>query len=227
MQRFPLHWPNAWPRTPASARRAARFRAVETRHSQRPTGPNGQMQNYSSTENKSLSIADARVRLMRELESLGVRDGDWILSTNVPTRLDGLPYSSAREPDDPGAAVYWIKRGWKSHKALAIDIYSRVADNISALAATIDAMRAIERHGGAIVLERVFSGFDALPAPGTLTARQWLDVLECRADSTRDTIEAQYKRKRSDAHPDRGGSTESFDEVQRAYRTAVALHERP
>src|SRR3546814_20391176 len=32
---------------------------------------------------------------------------DTIISTNVRTRLDGLPRSGEREPNDSGAAVYW------------------------------------------------------------------------------------------------------------------------
>lgn len=71
MQRYPLHWPHAWPRTPASARRLARFRAIEKTYHERATGPNGQMQSYERRSQKFLSVADARVRLMRELESLG------------------------------------------------------------------------------------------------------------------------------------------------------------
>ena len=37
---------------------------------------------------------------------------------------------------------------------MAIDAYTRTADNLAAVAATLEAMRAIERHGGAQILER-------------------------------------------------------------------------
>ncbi|MCC5608930.1 hypothetical protein LC612_19610 [Nostoc sp. CHAB 5834] len=30
-----------------------------------------------------------------------------IISSNVPTRQDGLPYARHKEPDDPGVAVYF------------------------------------------------------------------------------------------------------------------------
>ena len=45
-------------------------------------------------------MADAIKRLSRELRLLGAT-GE-LLSTNVLTRLDGLPYSNQKEPDDPG-----------------------------------------------------------------------------------------------------------------------------
>jgi hypothetical protein len=49
-------------------------------------------------------------------------------------------------------------------QCMAIDIYTRIADNLAAVAATIDAMRAIERHGGAQILKRAWMGLKALPA---------------------------------------------------------------
>jgi len=52
---------------------------------------------------------------------------------------------------------------------MAIDIYDTVAGNLAAVAATLDAMRAIERHGGAQILKRAFQGFKALPS-STATA---------------------------------------------------------
>ncbi|KVD37855.1 hypothetical protein WJ41_22830 [Burkholderia ubonensis] len=62
-----------------------------------------------------------------------------------------------------GVAVYWETRAG-ARRVMAIDQYTRVADNLAAVAATLDAMRAIERHGGARILERAFTGFAALAA---------------------------------------------------------------
>jgi hypothetical protein len=77
-------------------------------------------------------------------------------------------------------AVYWIKTGRKQMKCMAIDRYGRVADNMAAIAATIEAMRAIERHGSAEILERAFLGFQALPEP-----EQWWQVLEFGTPASR------------------------------------------
>jgi hypothetical protein len=89
-------------------------------------------------------------------------------------RNDGLPLSKQREPEDPGVAVYWKTDG--KSLVIAADCYTKIADNLAAVAATLDAMRAIERHGGAAILERAFTGFTALPAPMT-GQKPWRDVL--------------------------------------------------
>lgn len=150
---YPLHWPAGWPR--AKSRKRAKFGIGERVYSQ-----NG----GSWISKKNLTIAEATKRVLTELRALGVRDGSAIVSANLELRNDGLPRSGQREPADPGVAVYWQRKG-EPQKVMAIDLYDRVADNLAAVAATLSAMRAIERHGGAQILERAFTGFDALPAP--------------------------------------------------------------
>ena len=80
--------------------------------------------------------------VLAELARLGIGEQDTVISTNVPTRLDGLPRSGAREPFDPGVAVYWQERSG-ARRVMAIDRYTTVADNLAAVAATLEAMRAI------------------------------------------------------------------------------------
>ncbi|WP_249183503.1 hypothetical protein [Burkholderia cenocepacia] len=62
-----------------------------------------------------------------------------------------------------------------SPRVMAIDQYAWIADNLAAVAATRDAMRGIERRGGARILERAFTGFATLAAPGR--ARHWREVI--------------------------------------------------
>jgi len=100
---------------------------------------------------------------------------------------------------------------------MAIDRYDRVADNLAAVAATLDAMRAIERHGGATILERAFSGFTALAAPAGL---HWSEILGVPKNARRLEIDAAWKRLRSQLHPDRGGDAAAFDEAAKAYEAA-------
>lgn len=203
---YPLAWPAGWPRTPSAARTSARFVRKATQNHRRGDGSS-----YSSTYNQQLSVADAVKRLLAELAKMDISDDDLLISTNLQLRLDGLPRSDQREPTDPGVAVYWTERNKRNQppRCMAIDRYDRVADNIAAVAATLDAMRAIERHGGAVVLERAFSGFTALPAPDVCS---WRDVLD-PSDP-----EGSYRRLRSQHHPDRpGGDSEAFQRVQRAY----------
>lgn len=183
ISRYPLQWPDGWPR--AAMRKRAQF-------STKRNLPPGQ-----TWGSKSLSVGDATTRVLQELARMGVVDGDAVISTNIALRLDGLPRSGQGEPHDPGVAVYWeTARG--DRKVMAIDIYDRVADNLAAVAATLDAMRAIERHGGAQILERAFTGFDALPPPKSPFA-----ILGVSAEhATEASIAAAYRAKVRTEHPD-------------------------
>lgn len=199
---FPLQWPDGWKRTGGAHRKQARFSKAGQR------APGGWRMK------SDLTMADALKRLLGELEKMGIDRQDVVISTNVPVRLDGLPRSGAAEPMDPGAAVYWLEG--KHRRVMAIDLYDRVADNIAALAATLDAMRSIERHGGAAILERAFTGFTALPAP--TGARDWQIALELQdlLLPTREDIDQAYRRLASKHHPDKGGSAERMAEVNKA-----------
>ncbi|HYG06495.1 MAG TPA: J domain-containing protein [Stenotrophomonas sp.] len=206
----PLSWPVGWKRTPPAERTTARFAKKERQYRTSQHG-NGTTSTSSWLTSRQVTIADGVARVRAELERMGIHDDDLVISTNLELRLDGLPRSGQREPADPGVAVYWTDRYFRNEppRCMAIDSYDRVADNLAAVAATLEAMRAIERHGGAAILERAFSGFAALPSPA---AENWRDVLD-PADP-----EGSYRRLRSQHHPDRdGGSPAAFQRVQRAW----------
>lgn len=189
---FPLQWPDGWKRTPPSWRRDATF----SRYKQR------------------LSVADGVDRLLRELDRMGIRQRDVVISTNMPTRNDGLPRSDGRKPDDPGAAAYWTDVFNGARRVMAIDLYTDVADNLAAIAATLEAMRSIERHGGAAILERAFTGFVALPAPGN-----WRAILgDC---TTAGEARERYRLLALAAHPDRGGSGDEMSKLNVARDEAL------
>jgi hypothetical protein len=86
-------------------------------------------------------------------------------------------------------------------------------------------MRSIERHGGAALLERAFTGFTALPAP--TAARDWQIVLELSGllQPKREDIEKAYRRLASKHHPDKGGSAERMAEINRARDEALKFLE--
>lgn len=200
---YPLHWPTGWRRTTADYRAYGRF-------AKRESVKSGFSDNYY-TRTKHLTVAEAVQRVLNELERLGVVRDDVVISTNIQTRLDGLPRSDQRRPDDPGAAVYW-RQGHGTPHCMAVDRYTDVADNLAAIAATLDAMRAIERHGGAPILDRVFEGFTALPSP-----ESWWQVLGLDGpDVTSDDIHRAWRRKISNAHPDKGGDAEQAARINRA-----------
>lgn len=210
----PLSWPPGWKRTPADERAFGQF-GTARRH-------NGS----SWTSKEKISVAEATRRLREELARMGVQDDDLVLSTNLRLRLDGLPRSDQAAPADPGAAIYWADPWTVQPRCMAIDRYTKVEQNIAALAATIEAMRAIERHGGAVVLERAFTGFTALPAPIVASMkRTWRDVLEffdSPRELTADDVRGRWRRLASKFHPDRaGGDAVRMAELNQAREEAL------
>jgi len=203
---YPLQWPAGWPRTPASAQRYGRFGVKR--------------QDKPHITFADITIAEATKRVLAELARMGIDRQDVVISTNLALRLDGLPRSGQPAPRDAGAAVYWqTSRG--ERRVMAIDQYYRVEENLAAIAATLDAMRAIERHGGAQILDRAFTGFTALPAPAK--ARAWREVFDLHAAAviTRVELRARYRRLASERHPDRaGGSDAAMSELNVALAEA-------
>jgi len=203
---YPLQWPAGWPRTPVSEQRYGRFGVKR--------------QGMPYTTFADITIAEATKRVLTELARMGIDRDDVVISTNLALRLDGLPRSGQAAPRDAGAAVYWQTRKG-DRRVMAIDQYYKVEENLAAIAATLDAMRAIERHGGAQILDRAFTGFTALPAP--TVKRHWRDVLgfPARGEVTATALKYQYRRLARELHPDRpGGSDAAMSELNVAMAEA-------
>lgn len=190
---YPLQWPVGWKRS-ATPRRTGKFLAYD----------------------KRITIAAAIDRVVTELQrqNPSLHEDDIVISTNRPRRLNGNIDAAAPEPGDVGVAVYWQYK--RQSRVIAIDTYDRIADNIAAVGNTLDAMRAIERHGGAVVLERVYTGLTALPAPAG--GRPWPEVLNCDAHASNIAVRHAYRVASSAAHPDKsGGGHERMAEVNAAF----------
>jgi hypothetical protein len=209
MERYPLTWPTGWKRTLPGHRVRSKFGQVN-----KGTGLDGVPYKAKS----KVRMDDAFDRIEEELERIGVDLSTVIVSTNLPTNLRGLPQANQGEPSDPGVAVYWTHK--KKPQCMAIDRYFRVADNIAAVAATLYAMRAIERHGGAQIMERVFIGFAQLPVN---SSPPWRDVLQFHAAGkvSLDMVQTAYRALAAKRHPDVGGSEESFTELVQARDAAL------
>jgi hypothetical protein len=204
--RYPLCWPQNWKRT------ATRVRAQ--------FGKAGQSVGQFQRLNKSrLSIEDSFRRIEYEMERFGVELHTVLVSTNIRPNMRGLPAGNSGEPSDPGVAVYWTLKG--KAQCMAIDRYDRVADNLAAVAATLEALRAIERHGGGSILERAFLGFAQLPAA---TGRPWRDVFGFGLSTpTATMVEEAYRRVARERHPDKpGGDHEDMVELNAARVAALA-----
>lgn len=208
--RYPLSWPTGWKRTAKHQRQRARFHGKTTNYGQ--TQADGSR--YSWKQSKPLTTAQALDRLHGELDRLGA--SRTVISTNVPTRNDGLPYSNAREPEDSGVAIYFRLNG--KPRALACDRWDRVADNIAAIAGHIGAIRAQDRYGVG-TLDQAFAGYAALPPVGgdwrAELAFEGVEVV------TRDGILTRYRALAAERHPDKGGSHDAMTRLNAARDAAL------
>lgn len=196
---YPLAWPLGWKRS--RSRQSATFK--DRKSANRP-----RYGNY--TPAIAVSIAVARDRLQAELDRLGA--AGVTLSTNVELRLDGHPRSARAEPTDTGVALYFKMNSRDT--VLACDKWDRVADNIVAIAKHIEALRGQERWGVG-TMAQAFAGYQALPSvPG------WHETLEVAPTACRADIDAAYRRKAREAHPDTGGTRHDWDRLQAAYEQA-------
>lgn len=192
---YPLQWPAGRTRTEAHKREWGRFKGLP---------------------------GDIAVGLRDEIQRMGGRQA--VISTNRPVRRDGLPYASAKEPDDPGVAVYFERNG--DRVCFACDQYDRVWKNMRAIQKTIEAMRGIERWGSKEMLDRAFTGFAALPppdapieAPGpNALPRPWNDVLGVAANAPWSEIRSAYRERMREA------SDAEKTSINLAYDQAKKLH---
>jgi hypothetical protein len=189
---FPLDWPVGYPR--GKSKKRATFKAT---------------------------VAKARDQILRELRLMGVPDYHVIISSNAPISSRTMQMLAMKaEPADPGVAVYFRKND-RAH-VLACDKWDRMADNLRALAMTLEAMRGLDRWGCSEMLDRVFQGFTALPPPPAHKgkAKPWHEVLGVDAHAGIDLIEQCYRMKMRAAHPDAGGTHEAAWELNHAITEA-------
>jgi len=152
------------------------------------------------------TLARSLAFLEEEVRRLGGKN--LVLSSN---------YTLGRAPDDVGVCAYFEYQ--EAGTAIPCDRWTRVEDNLHAIAKTIEALRGIERWGAKHMVKAAFTGFAALPAPGQTNARSWREVMEFGPGEivTKETLERAYRRLRSTSHPDKGGTTEAFNAVQAAF----------
>lgn len=207
---FPLHWPTGWPRTQRRHQVRARFDSA---------------------------LGSSVQGILKELRLMGA--AQIVISTNLPTRLDGLPYASqGAEPEDRGVAVYWAI--WKQNatnlggrfetKVIACDRWDRVRDNVHAVELSIQALRGLERWGASSVVERAFQGFTALPpAGGTSDERRKglpfsvCDILLVKSDATLDECEIAYRARAKERHPDANGTHDEMTRLNAAIEHARTI----
>lgn len=202
---FPLSWPVGRPRTPRHRQERARF------------GARIGSRNESGGGSRPLTVDAALSRLKHQIKLLNA--SQLVVSSNLALRRDGLPRSGQGEPADCGIAVYF--RINQKPYVVSCDRWDRVADNIAAIAAHLDAMRGQDRWGCG-TLEQAFAGYKALPAQQE--TKPWWQVLgfvSCEPPSFNHAKSA-YRLLAAKYHPDTpGGDLEKMKALNEAYQQAA------
>lgn len=198
-QAFPLQWPAG--RARKTSRRSGAFKVKDDRGWMVPIG-----------------LPAALDRLDREVLLLGGVGP--VLSSDVQRTIRG-GLVGTHDPLDPGAALYFTMGG--EPFVLACDTFTAVAQNVAALAAHIEATRAITRYGVATAAEAL-EAFRMLPPPGpeNRPPRPWHDVLGVQPDAPLEVIDAAFRALAAKAHPDKGGTAEAMADLTRARADARA-----
>jgi hypothetical protein len=197
---FPLKWPVGWKRTPQHKRAQSRYQ---------------------------VTFAKGRDELLKELRLFGAKN--ITISTDIPVRRDGLPFVNARDPQDPGVAVYWQDRKGNA-RVMACDAWKTLRENVRALHQSISALRTIERAKAGEVLGRAFDGFKALPAAGETDAalmvdwREPLELMSMRVEEIdQAALDGAFRAAAHKAHPDtNAGSMGAWNRLQAAYAAGKA-----
>lgn len=134
---------------------------------------------------------------------------DVVISSNVTL--------SDQRPKDPGVAV-WFK--WDGLSVcVPVDRYTTVEANLQAIHHIIEARRTELRHGTLALVRATFTGFAALPAPGS--KKPWWEIFGVRADASTQEIQRAYRDLAGRHHPDKGGNAEQMAAINAAYAEAT------
>jgi hypothetical protein len=128
------------------------------------------------------------------------------VSTDCPLRNDGA-FRVDSKPWDPGVAIYFRRQGVAY--VMACDEYETFAANLRALALTIEAIRSIERHGNATMMQQALGGFRELPAAAHRKA--WWEVLGLPHIAGIQEIKRKHRALLLECHPDRTGDAEDSE----------------
>lgn len=166
---------------------------------------------FFSTWEKTQRLLD------RELAALGAEDV--VFQLDMPERdirQDGYPRANAR-PASPAVIVSFKSRhGWLRYQCDAFEGGAEGwQDNVRAIALGLEALRQVERYGITKRGEQ-YTGWKALPE-STLSQREAEAFIRdtSRVHASVDLTTA-YRLATKELHPDKGGSREGWDKLQRA-----------
>lgn len=176
----PLDWPIDWPRSKRVISGNDRYRKKNSQGKMRPW-----------------SVSAASELLLAELNRLGAKS--CIISSNLVTRTDGQISGNQPRLNDTGVSVTFEMEG--RPLVMANDRYLEPANNIRQLTIALQNLRHLSENGGAVMKERAFRGFSALPAPIT-AGEPWYVTLGVKPEDDFETVRAAYKRLARQYHSD-------------------------
>lgn len=192
-QAFPLTWPATQARTKPYRRKC--WPALPGR-------------------NRFLTVARALDGILHETRLLGA--SNVVVSSNLKLRIDGLPRSGQPNPEDPGIAVYFDRKG--KPLVFACDQFDQPQGNMRAIAKHLEALRGMDRWGVGS-LDQAFTGYQELPDSSTTW---WSELGLSERPVSMDALKSAYRFAAKVAHPDAGGTSEQMDRVAKAFQQGCA-----
>lgn len=160
-----------------------------------------------------VTLSQAFDDLEAELDLLDVDDFRYSFDADA-RKTDGRPYARAN-PDDPSFVLRWSMDGQQF--AVACDRWSTLRDNVRSVGLYVREKRKMESRpvttGESEFANARLPSADDDAVAGEPPAHAILDVAP-EADA--DVVEAAYRERIRETHPDHGGSPEAFQRVQRA-----------
>lgn len=134
---------------------------------------------------------------------------DWSVDCAVPPAKTTI---RSLAPEDRQVIVSFVHPRTGTEVRVDAGDQERPVDNLRKLYLIIEDMRMIERRG---MGETMQNAYMQLPAPKT--KRDPYEVLGCRSDAPHEVLEAAYRARAKQVHPDAGGDPEEFRELQEAW----------
>ena len=179
----PLAWPEGWPRTKFTS-------LIDGRH---------KFSKGTLDARRAILLSEAKQSLQDAVNRLGCTSV--VVSCDLPLSLRGNAWvTSGPRSQDAGVAISFMRGG--KPLQMARDAFYRIEDNMRSLALALEHLSGVERHGGNVIMERAFSGFVALPAPGK-PKRPWHVVFGLVPGvADKETIGALYRVKAKNVRDD-------------------------
>lgn len=155
----------------------------------------------------------AFTNILNELQTWGVTDVQLDSGAEHQSQNPNKPYANSSF-DDPGVVVRFTKDG--EEMAAACDCWDNPRDNAQDLYYYLHETRMQEQRGTVTAQSeyeklRLPNGEDSITAEPPAHK-----VLGVARDASQDEIQAAYRERVKETHPEKGGTTEAFKRVQRA-----------